>query len=151
MQRGQKHEIEFFKLYDRTSVDRAVDRYAQGLDQSTERSTSVVQGRTTHLGRSIARSLTFSVSPARTDIARGRTTHLGRSIVRSPTFSISPARTEGIERSTTHLGRLTRRSTDSQVRMNYGPDLELFWGFLLFSINRDLNSFLGLRISGESS
>ena len=44
-----------------------------------------------------------------------------------------------------HLGRLTGRSCDSQVRTNSGPDLKLFWGFLLFSINRDLNPFLGVK------
>ena len=40
-ERGQKKKIGFFKLYDRTSVDRTVDRHAQGLDRSTARPTEV--------------------------------------------------------------------------------------------------------------
>ena len=39
-------------------------------------------------------------------------------------FSVSSAMTEGIEWLIEHLGR----STDSQVRPDSGPDLELFWG-----------------------
>jgi len=54
-ERGQKQEIKFFKLYDRTSIDLAVDRNAQGLDWLTARSTDVAREKGTKWGRSTAR------------------------------------------------------------------------------------------------
>jgi len=49
-EREKKQNIEFLKLYDRTSVDRAIDRRAQGLDRSIARSTDVARERGTQLG-----------------------------------------------------------------------------------------------------
>ena len=49
-ERGPKQKTEFFKLHDRTLVDRPVNRHAQGLDRSTKRSTEVARGIGTQLG-----------------------------------------------------------------------------------------------------
>ena len=54
-----------------------------------------------------------------------------------PTFPVSLVMPEDFVRSTTHLGRSPERSTDSPVRMNSEPDLELFCVFLLLLINRE--------------
>ena len=53
--------IEFSKLYDRTSVDQAIDRRTQGAHRSTERSTDLDSKEEIHwIGR-----LIFPISPAK--------------------------------------------------------------------------------------
>ena len=111
-------EIVFFNLYDRTSVDRAIYRHAQGLNRSTDRSIEDDREERNPFG--------------------GRLTN-----------PVSPAILQNFVRSTAHLGRSTSRSTNSQFRHDSGPELLWIWGFLLLSINREINPFLGLWEKSE--
>ena len=114
MQRGEENRRVFFKLYNRTSVDRVVDRHAQFLDRSTARSTKIDREKRNLVGQPTGRL----------------------------TFPVSPAVLQDFARSTVHLGWLTERSTDSRVRAVFGSDLELIWEFFLLFINRGCEPIL---------
>jgi len=71
-----------------------------------------------------------------TDVARGTRTQLGGSTARSTDISSKSCDARGLCAVDRVADRTLGRSTDSRVRTNSGPDLELFWGFLLLPINR---------------
>ena len=102
VEKGQKQEIEFYQLYDRLSVDRAINRHARGLDRSTGRLTDGVRGTETHLGRS-------------TDNSSKSCDDRGLSVI-----------DRAVDRK---LGSVDRAVDQRRVRTVSGPNLELFWGF----------------------